>query len=339
MAVLRSDVIIPEVFTPYVIERVTTEDAFLQSGIVQPAAELNADEGGDTINVPFFAADLAGDFERLTDSTSLTPGGISADKQVGVVMHRGRAWESRDLAKLAAGSDPLGAIGQKVAAYVGHQRQKDLLACLDGVFGSLTANTNASAYFDLTIDSEAADVPTNLSPRTAAQARALLGDKGEKLNTMIVHSKVYYDLVERKAIDFVDAAQTGGVEVGGSIAGAYIQGMSRVPYYLDYRVIVSDDVQTAGSGATTEYAAYFCAPGSILSGTQMGLRTETDRDILAKSDALSIDAHYCYHPLGVAYSGAVNPSRTDLATAANWSLVYQLKNLGMVRATVTSSFD
>ena len=47
MATLRSDVIIPEVFTPYVIEQTTQRDAFLQSGVVQPLAELNATEGGD----------------------------------------------------------------------------------------------------------------------------------------------------------------------------------------------------------------------------------------------------------------------------------------------------
>jgi len=33
---LRSDVIIPEVFTPYVIEATTQRDAFLASGVVQP---------------------------------------------------------------------------------------------------------------------------------------------------------------------------------------------------------------------------------------------------------------------------------------------------------------
>ena len=89
MATLRSDVIIPEVFTPYVIEQTTARDAFLQSGVVQPMAELNATEGGDLINVPFFSANLSGDFEVLSESSSLTPGKITTDKQVGVILHRG----------------------------------------------------------------------------------------------------------------------------------------------------------------------------------------------------------------------------------------------------------
>ena len=128
MATLRSDIIIPEVFTPYVIEQTTQRDAFLASGVVQPMAELNASEdGGDFVQVPFYKANLSGDFERLTDSSSLTPGKIEADKQVAAVLHRGRAFESRDLAALAAGSDPMAAIGNKIADYIANQRQKDLL--------------------------------------------------------------------------------------------------------------------------------------------------------------------------------------------------------------------
>ena len=343
MATLRSDIIIPEVFTPYVIEQTTQRDAFLASGVVQPLAELNATEGGDFINVPFWKANLSGDFEVLTDSTSLTPGKITADKQVGVILHRGRAFEARDLAALAAGADPMAAIGAKIADYVANQRQKDLLSCLAGVFGSLGSTSSSAAFFGLTIDGESGDTPTTLSPRHVAEARSLLGDQGEKLAAMCVHSKVFYDLVERRAIDYVtetDARLTSSVTdfVGGSIAGAY--GNPTVPTYMGLRVIVSDDVQTDGSGSSTEYATYFFTQGAVASGEQLAMQTETDRDILAKSDAMSIDLHYCYHPVGAKWGvTTVNPTRAQLETVGNWSKVYELKNLGIVRATNTSNFD
>ena len=343
MATLRSDIIIPEVFTPYVIEQTTQRDAFLASGVVQPLAELNATEGGDFINVPFWKANLSGDFEVLTDSTSLTPGKITADKQVGVILHRGRAFEARDLAALAAGADPMAAIGAKIADYVANQRQKDLLSCLGGVFGSLGATSSSAAFFGLTIDGESGDTPTTLSPRHVAEARSLLGDQGDKLAAVCMHSKVYYDLVERRAIDYVtetDARLTSSVTdfVGGSIANAY--GNPTVPTYMGLRVIVSDDVQTDGSGSSTEYATYFFTQGAVASGEQLAMQTETDRDILAKSDAMSIDLHYCYHPVGAKWGvTTVNPTRAQLETVGNWSKVYELKNLGIVRATNTSNFD
>ena len=341
MATLRSDIIVPEVFTPYVIEQTTQRDAFLASGVVRPMAELNATEGGDFINVPFWKANLSGDFEVLSDSSSLTPGKITADKQVGVILHRGRAFEARDLAALAAGSDPMAAIGAKVADYVANQRQKDLLSCLKGVFGTLGTTTSSAAFFGLTIDGESGDTPTVLSPRHVAEARSLLGDQGDKLTAVCMHSKVYYDLVERRAIDYVstaDARGTSTTQSGGSMVAAF--GNPTVPTYMGLRVIVSDDVQTEGSGSSTEYATYFFTEGAVASGEQMAMQTETDRDILAKSDAMSIDLHYCYHPVGSKWAvTTTNPTRAQLETVGNWSKVYELKNLGIVRATNTSNFD
>ena len=343
MATLRSDIIIPEVFTPYVIEQTTQRDAFLASGVVQPMAELNATEGGDFVNVPFWKANLDGDFEVLTDSTSLTPGKISADKQVGVILHRGRAFEARDLAALAAGADPMAAIGAKIADYVANQRQKDLLSCLAGVFGTIGSNSSSAAFFGLSIDGESGDTPTILSPRHVAEARSLLGDQGDKLAAMAIHSKVYYDLVERRAIDYVtetDARLSGSATdfSGGSIAGAY--GSPTVPTYMGLRVIVSDDVQVDGTSPDQEFATYFFTQGAIASGEQMAMQTETDRDILAKSDAMSIDLHYCYHPVGAKWAvSTTNPTRSALATVTNWSKVYETKNIGIVRATVTSNMD
>ena len=342
MATVRSDVIIPEVFTPYVIEQTTQRDAFLASGVVQPMSELNATDGGDFVNVPFWKANLSGDFEVLTDSTSLTPSKIQADKQIGVILHRGRAWESRDLAALAAGADPMAAIGQKVGAYIANQRQKDLLACLDGVFGSINANDSNSALFANCIDSESGDTPTSLSPKHVAKAKAILGDAGDQLSAVCMHSKVYYDLVERKLVDYVVAADTGAgaTASGGSIAPAYAPGNNTVPTYCGLRVIVSDDVSTTGSGASTEYSTFFFTPGAVASGEQAGMTMETDRDILAKSNAMAVDLHYTYHPVGTKWAvTTTNPNRTVLGTVGNWSKVYETKNIGIVRATNVSAQD
>jgi hypothetical protein len=339
MATLRSDIIVPEIFTPYLIEATTQRDAFLSSGVVQPMAELDASEGGDFINVPFFSANLSGDFEVLTDSSSLTPGKITANKQVGVVLHRGRAFESRDLAALAAGADPMAAIATKVAAYVANQRQKDLIKCLEGVFGGLTSNTGA-AFIDLSFDKTG---QTALGPRQVAKARALLGDQGDKLTAVAMHSAVYYDLVERKAIDYItntearlSTAATGASTINaiaGSIASAYA-GDNSVPTFMSLRVIVSDDL----APTSTNYPVYFFTAGAIASGEQMALRTETDRDILAKSDAMAIDLHYCYHPIGARWGTTVNPTQAQLATIGNWTKVYETKNIGIVRATCTSNY-
>ena len=339
MATLRSDIIVPEVFTPYVIEATTARDAFLASGVVQPMAELNATEGGDFVNVPFWKANLSGDFEVLSDSASLTPGKITADKQIGVILHRGRAFEARDLAALAAGSDPMAAIGAKIADYIANQRQKDLLSCLGGIFGAVGTDNASASFVDLTIDGGGTG-ETALSPRHVAEARAKLGDQGDKLSAICMHSNVYYDLVERRAIDFVydSAGQPDGSATDGSTANAF--GNVSVPTFMGLRVIVSDDVQQSGSSPNKKFAVYFFTEGAVAAGEQLALQTETDRDILAKSDAMSIDLHYCYHPVGAKWGvTTTNPTRAQLETIGNWSKVYETKNIGIVRATVTSNFD
>ena len=337
MATLRSDIIIPEIFTPYVVEQATLRDAFLASGVVQPMAELNATEGGDVVNVPFWKANLTGDFEVLSDSASLQPGKIEGAKQTGVILHRGKAWEARDLAAIAAGADPMAAIGEKVAMYVNNQKQKDLIKILEGTFGALTGGDTV-AFSNLRFDTSGA---TPLGPRQVAKARSLLGDQGDKLTAVAMHSAVYYDLVERKAIDYVSAADVRVTPdtampdaFGGSTAAAY-GADANVPFYMGMRVIVSDDL----APTSTNYPVYFFTPGAIGSGEQLAMQTETDRDILAKSDAMSIDLHYCYHPMGARWKAAtVNPDRDALATVGNWEQVYETKNIGIVRGTVTSNF-
>jgi hypothetical protein len=337
MATLRSDVIVPEVFTAYVDEAVTTRSAFINSGVIQPLDILNATEGGDYVQVPSWTANLSGDAEVLSDSSSLTPGKIGAEKQICPVLHRGRAWEVRTLSALAAGDDPMAAIGRKVAEYISHQQQKDIFAILKGVFGPLTSNTTG-ALKALAIDSNA--TAGVLSPGKVAEARAALGDQGEKLSVIAMHSKVYYDLVERRAIEYVTAAearQTADSAMpdafGGNLANAY--GNVEVPTYMGMRVLVSDDVNNDG----TNYASYLFTPGAMASGTQSGLVTETDRDILALSDAMSVHWHNLYHPLGMSYTaGGVNPSRATLETVGNWTQIYETKNLGIVSIVSNPNF-
>jgi hypothetical protein len=350
MAVTRNDVIIPEIFTPYLIEATTVRNSFLTSGVVAALDVLNVTEGGDKVTIPNWKADLSGDAERLTDSTSLTPGKITADKQIGVVLHRGKAWESRDLARLAAGSDPMGAIGAKVADYIANQQQKDMIATLKGVFGALGSSNAGAAFAALTVDASGSG-ETNLGPRQIAAAEALLNEDSDKLAAIVMHPLVYADLKERKAIDYVTATDArvtastiaaGSITAlnafGGSVAAAYTNN-TQIPFYMGMRVIRSKDVPTSGTGSTTKYACYVMAAGAVATGQQAALRSEVDRDILAKSDAMSVDWHNVYHPLGSRYTGAANPETADLATAGNWVKVFETENIGIVRLTVTSSFD
>ena len=81
-----ADIIVPEVFNPYVIERTAELSAFWQSGVVETVEGLNVlgMEGGQLVSMPFFQ-DLQGADEILTDSVDLTVDKIAADKDIAVL--------------------------------------------------------------------------------------------------------------------------------------------------------------------------------------------------------------------------------------------------------------
>jgi len=339
---LRSNVIIPEVYTPYLSIATNLRSRLIQSGAMVAMPQLDATEGGDFINVPNWQADLTGDAEALTDTSSLTPASISAERQIGVVVHRGKLWTARELAKLAAGDDPMAAIGSKQADWLNNQIEREVFAGLDGFFGPLTSNSTG-ALRALTVDS-VSGTPAPIGPRQVVRARALLGDMGSKLQFLCVHSATFYDMVERKMIDYVTAgdsqffADTSGATeaVGGTIKPIFERGVTQVPVYGDLTVIVSDNVPNSGGN----YGAYFLAPGAIGTGSQQGIQTETDRDIAALEDAMNVHWHAVYHPMGARFTGSAMPTRAEFGTVGNWATAWgDTKSYGMVRATVISNFD
>jgi hypothetical protein len=331
-----SDLVVPAIWNPYVLEQSTYANKFIASGIAQNVPALEAiKEGGTTVNVPFWVADLSDDMETIVERVPLTPGKLTADNQIGVVIHRGRAWQSGDLAGLASGEDPMQALAAKVAAYLANQEQIDLLACLIGVFGSLADSTGA-AFADLTY------IPGtlgNITASTIAGMMSKLGDQSEKLSAIAMHSFSYLDLLERKMIDFVKPGDAGAIPAstftGGSFQNSFASPQDiQIPYFVGKRVIVDDGIAKSGNN----YAVYGFTNGAVGTAEQQAMTTETDRDILTGEDAMVVRKHFLHHPLGASWVGPVNPTRAQLATITNWEKVYQTKNIGVVRATVTSNF-
>lgn len=113
-----ADVIVPELFTPYVLNKTAEKSALWQSGIVgDPDVEIAfGSKGGSTVNMPFWN-DLDGESEVLSDSKALTVNNITSDQDIAILHARGKAWGANDLAKALSGDDPLGAVGDLVADY------------------------------------------------------------------------------------------------------------------------------------------------------------------------------------------------------------------------------
>lgn len=315
MTVKISDVIVPEVFNPYVVQRTMELSAVFQSGIAQRSQEFDrlASSAARTVQMPFWG-DLNGEDEVLSDTGALTPGKIQANKDEAVILRRGRAWGANDLAANLAGDDPMRAIADLVAAYWARRYQAALIATLQGVFASPSMS---ALVHDISGQSGDAAV---ISAKTTVDAAQKLGDAKAQLTAIVMHSATEAALAKQDLIEYIQPS-TGSIEV---------------PTFLGKRVIVDDGVPYDPDTGT--YTTYLFGPGAVAygEGNPVGfVPTETDRDTLAGEDYLINRRTFILHPRGVRFKSAqvagVSPSNTELANGANWERVYEPKAIRIVK--------
>lgn len=309
-----SDVIVPDVFNPYVIERTAELSAFYQSGIIQRSPELDslAAGGGKLLNMPYWK-DLDGADEVLSDSTALTVGKIAASKDVAALLARGRAWSVNDLAKALSGDDPMAAIGDLVAAYWARRFQAVLIKSLDGVFGN-DATLMAGNISNIGAQSNAAT--RSISAGTTVDALYKLGDAANKLTGFAMHSATVAKLTKDDLITTIPGSE----------------GKPGIKYFLEKPVITDDSLPVADGVYTT----YIFGEGAFGWGEgKAPVPTEVTRDSLAGDDILINRRHFLLHPRGVKFLNAevagATPTNAELADYRNWQRVYENKNVRIVQ--------
>jgi hypothetical protein len=314
---------IPELWLRYQQEELSTKNRFVQSGILVTNEAIQEEfvKGGRTIDLPFFG-DLTGEDELLNDITGLTPQEIEGDVQVGVRLMRGKSWKSSDLAAELSGSDPMQAIARRTGFYWQTRLQAAALSVMAGVFaanGPLNSSHTAGG------GSTATDAGAFID------AFAKLGDSGNEVTAIAMHSAVYYELTKTD------------LSVGGAFGNVASQIDTRVSAenpefesFLRRRVIVDDSLPVSGG----VYTSYIFAPGALAYATAPAkVPYEVDREKLKGIDILINRTHYMVHPNGIAWVGSASgngPSNAELATGTNWEKVYtDNKNIKMIALRTT----
>ncbi|WP_433956988.1 major capsid protein [Cytobacillus horneckiae] len=312
-----SDVIQPEVFTDYVINRTTELSALVQSGIVQNDAEFNSLASGPNtlVNMPFWN-DLSGDSETIKDEGNLTPGKITSNKDVARKQGRARAWGANGLSALLSGDDPMGAIASLVSNYWIREDQKMLLATLEGIF---KATNMASKTLDITGE---AGTDALLDGDSFIDAGQKMGDAKSLLTGVMMHSAVEAYLAKRQLIEYVqEAGQT-----------------DRIPYFMNKRVIVDDAMPYDTTNNVS--SMYLFGSGAIALGNGSHpniISTEVDRNKMSSSgeDFLVNRRIQILHPRGIKWQEASVaddfPTNAELATGTNWTRVYDPKAVRIVK--------
>ena len=344
--VLLADIVKRNNLSRYVQEAIKERSLFVKSGAVVRSAFLDAKEGGTRIQVPEFNP-VAPTEEVMTGAAGwgtgsggyLTPQKIGSATQIASIIHRGFAYAVDDLATLAAGEDPMNAIRNQLADAINKLNSQRLFYQLHGLFGTaLTSNAS-----DLAVAAGSGQAEANyLSASNVAKGRALLGERGDELDTLIVHPNVGFYLYQVGLLSFsTTALSTGtGIQWGGGGVGVDAKSIGT---FAGMNVIMDSQVnavQRGSSGHIKEYYCYLVKSGTILEGVQQELRIEADRNILSKQDVLSVDYHTCYHVMGTKWGNAAdNPTNSVLGNKDNWTATYDADLIPMVQLTVNTPLD
>lgn len=319
------DVIVPELFNPYVINRTMDLSALVNSGIMKNNEEFDelASQAAPTVNMPFFE-DLTGESEQVIEGEDLEDNKITSNKDVAAIIRRAKMWSATDLAAALSGADPMRAIGDLVARFWERDMQKELIAILNGVFGTFTPSEGSATT---RLESNILDISTkngtaaNWSGSAFIDAEQLLGDAKAQLTGVAMHSATEAYLKKQNLIETVQPSNDVSFGV-----------------YQGKRVIVDDGCPVDSTGKI--FTTYLFGDGAIAlgNGNPVGfVPTETDR---AKRKGSGVDylinrRTNILHPRGIAFTNAnvaktEGPSRTELADAQNWNPVYEAKQIRIV---------
>ncbi|AAT69543.1 coat protein [Alphaproteobacteria phage PhiJL001] len=346
------DVIVPEVFTPYVQQLTEEKARLIQSGALARNALMDGllSGGGLTFNVPSWR-DLDNDEENVsTDSIAdrialtagvsyadiaalnaaigndSTPNDTSSDQEIAVRLSRNNSWNTTDLAAALAGEDPADSIATRVAFYWTRRLQAAFIATMQGVTKDNAVNDSADYANDIT-GASFVDGVTNFSAEAYLDTKLTMGDSMEDLSLVMVHSVVYNRMQKNNLIDFIPDAR----------------GEVQIPTFLGAEVIVDDGmpngtaaVQDDGTaGVAGMYETWLFGPGAMQLGIGSAkVPTEVERQASAGngggSETLHSRVEWSLHPVGHAYvaaspanGGPSNAATTNnLNIATSWNRVY-----------------
>ena len=317
MAVTRiSDIIQPELFNAYVIDRAVDQSRFVQSGVITRRPELDqlVTAGGVSLTMPSWN-DLDGQSWVMNDNDPIPISGINAKAEVATLQIRAKAWGAHELAGALAGDDPMAAITQLVATWWTRDDQRTLFSILKGVFASASM-----------ADLIQGDGTATISDGLVLDGKQRLGDMADQLVSIAMHSATYTYLQKQGLI----------IMVPGNVTDINSKTQAPLfPTYLGYNVIVDDGMQYSAG----VYESYLFAAGVISHGQGVPVSitpVETDRDSLMSTDYLIHRRAQVLHPMGISWLGIGNtidptPSNSDLEIGTNWERVVDIKKIGIVK--------
>lgn len=325
----------PEVFSGYMAEQPTWNDAIINSGIlVQDSTIMDLiGEKGNVATLPFYVPIDEAESQALNNDgeTDNTPVEISGKKQTAMLIQRMKAWKAQDFTKELTGADPMTHVANSVAGFYRQTRVRDLMAIVDAVL-SLKGMENHVKDIAETTGTGAVTDANKVDETTLIFAKQqALGDSSDNMGLLFLHSYMY---AKYQALGLVDYNK---YTVTNALAGDV-----NLPSINGFIPVVSDRYTVDISKTNPVYKTYMIGAGAFLTCDKTNYEdpyyADYDPETKAGIRKLYTKQGYVLHPNGFSIDqnkvAKESPTNTELGNKANWSLVYNHKNIrmGMIKS-------
>lgn len=318
----------PEVFTDYMQEQSPFKNAIIASKVLRYDATID-EKIGKTGNVGTMPIYNYLDIDTYAPvnydgSNDNTPQAVSAKKQTFMSIGRMKAFKDADFTRELTGAKPLENVANQVNDYYGQVWQKDLMSIAKGVMGVSGLATHKT---NLAVTTGTITDANKISANSAIQLMAkALGDSADRFKLIVMNSAVYATLLEKQLVEFAKYTVAGGTKDNVEL-----------PTYLGRIVLVDDrdTVDTTVSGYPV-YHTWFFGEGAFLTSdkyVENPYYVEYDAETDGGVNKLYTKQNKIIHPNGMSIAAgsitAESPTTSELASASNWSLVYNHKNVAI----------
>ncbi|QLF85830.1 hypothetical protein [Jerseyvirus jersey] len=322
------------VLASYMTEDPVEKTAFFDSGILTPtpyAAEI-ANGPSNIANLPFWKAidtSIEPNYSNDAYQDIATPRAIQTGEMMARVAYLNEGFGQADLAVELTSQNPLQSVASRLDNFWQRQAQRRLIATALGLYNNNVATNDAyHVQNDMVVDvSDTLGFDAGaFIDATQTMGDALMGNGGEVLGAIAMHSFVYAQARKAQLIDFIRDAENN----------------TMFATYQGYRVIV-DDSMTVVAGERRKFISIIFGRGAIGYGegspeTPLAYEREESRGNGGGVETLWTRKTWLLHPFGYSFTSAVitgngtettarSASWQDLANAANWNRVVDRKHV------------
>lgn len=349
MSTTISSLWVPSIWIRGVSEKAALLPALISSNCVVRNQEFDAiaSGGGISANIPFFR-DITDQADApAVENAQPSIQAISSGLQVAPILNREYAVSATALANAVAqvpGRAPVSPMDVMLSMLaMGRQkrRQTVLASILNGIFGFANAPGGAGAMSavrnDIFIEAGNSATAANLISVTAiVNTIQMLGELATTTigGGIFMHPNIRAALLIQDQISFQHYSLQNGTVLGPPTPAS--DPNSYVETYKGYRLFVSSLLTRPGTTSGNVYATYVFMPGVFAWGEKPQSAQSVDvaslsywPDIQHNNEELYDRSRFLIHPNGLAWTGTPagqSALNSELATAANWSLVYQTAN-------------